>query len=118
MNRIFVSTKYFDNCWNNLNLNDDDLRIFQEYLLDNPEVGDIIQGTGGVRKIRWNLPNSNKGKSGGIRILYIDYMYYEKIYLLVAYPKSKQESISDKAKQDIKTIVKSISEQLKDNSKR
>ena len=46
----------------------------------------------------------------------MDYEYYEKIYLLLAFPKSKKENISDKTKQEIKKIVKEISEQLKKSS--
>jgi hypothetical protein len=116
MERIFVNMKYFEKCWTELGLNDDDLKSFQEFLLEKPDRGDVIQKTGGVRKVRWDLPKSNKGKSGGIRVLYIDFELYERIYLLLAFPKSKQENISDKTKQEIKEIVKQIAHQLEKNS--
>ncbi|MBN1469285.1 MAG: hypothetical protein JW924_11210, partial [Fusobacteriaceae bacterium] len=61
-------------------------------MLEKPDRGDIIPNTGGVRKVRWDLPKSNKGKNGGIRVLYMDYEYYEKLYLLLAFPKSKKEN--------------------------
>ena len=41
---------------------------FQQYLADHAEAGDVIQGTGGIRKIRWNLPGT--GKRGGDRVIY------------------------------------------------
>jgi hypothetical protein len=81
----FVSFDVFNKTWVDLGLSDDDLKDLQEYLIINPETGSVIQGTGGVRKIRWAL--KNRGKSGGIRVLYIDFIVYEKIYLLMAYPK-------------------------------
>ena len=90
----FVSFDVFNKIWDDLGLTDDDLKDLQEYLIINPETGSVIQGTGGVRKIRWALRNT--GKSGGIRVLYIDFIVYEKIYLLMAYPKNQKDNISDK----------------------
>jgi hypothetical protein len=115
MDRIFVNMKYFEKCWKELGLNDYDLKSFQEFLLEKPDRGDLIKKTGGVRKIRLDLPKSNKGKSGGIRVLYIDFEFYEKIYLLLAFPKSKKENISDKVKNEIRIIVKEIAKQLEKN---
>lgn len=97
----FVSFDVFNKIWDDLGLTDDDLKDLQEYLIINPETGSVIQGTGGVRKIRWALRNT--GKSGGIRVLYIDFIVYEKIYLLMAYPKNQKDNISDKEKKIIKT---------------
>jgi hypothetical protein len=116
MDRIFVNMSFFEKCWKELELDDNDLKSFQEFLLEKPDRGDIIPNTGGVRKVRWDLPKNNKGKSGGIRVLYMDYEHYEKLYLLLAFPKSKKENISEKTKQEIKKIVKEISDQLKKNS--
>ena len=47
---------------------DDDFRVFQNSLMDNPEIGDRIKGSGGIRKVRW--ASRGKGKSGGIRVIY------------------------------------------------
>jgi mRNA-degrading endonuclease RelE of RelBE toxin-antitoxin system len=49
-------------------LTDDEFRLFQWYLFMNPEAGDIVRGSGGVRKVRW--APEGKGKSGGVRIMY------------------------------------------------
>ena len=107
----FVSFDVFNKIWDDLGLTDDDLKDLQEYLIINPETGSVIQGTGGVRKIRWALRNT--GKSGGIRVLYIDFIVYEKIYLLMTYPKNQKDNISDKGKKIIKQLVTDLKNELR-----
>jgi len=51
----------------------------------NPDIGYIIKGIGGLRKLRWSIPG--KGKSGGLRVIYIDFVLYEKLYLISVYDK-------------------------------
>lgn len=72
-------------------LSDDEYAGFQSYLLQNPESGKIIQGSGGIRKVRW--ATTGKGKSGGVRIVY----YYKKsdfeIWLLTIYRKNEVSTI-------------------------
>lgn len=86
------------------------------HLADHPDSGDIIAGTGGVRKIRWRTGKNNKGKSGGVRILYY---YAENILVLLIslYEKSKQENITQAEKNDLKLeippLVKEFLETLK-----
>jgi len=107
----FVSFDVFNKIWDDLGFSDDDLKDLQEYLIINPESGSVIQGTGGVRKIRWAL--NNRGKSGGIRVLYIDFIMYEKIYLLMAYPKNEKDNISYKEKKIIKQLVTDLKNKLR-----
>lgn len=69
-----------------------------------PESGDLIKGTGGIRKIRWRTGKDNKGKRGGVRILY----YYEKevvILLISLFRKSDQENIDDAEKTELKKLL-------------
>ena len=61
MEREFISLDIFNKLWEDLGLDDNNLKDLQEYLCLNPEAGNIIQHTGGVRKLRWSL--RNKGKS-------------------------------------------------------
>jgi hypothetical protein len=114
----FVSFDIFNKFWNDLGLTDDNLRELEEYLITNPGTGSVIQGTGGVRKLRWAI--KNKGKSGGIRILYIDFIYYEKIYLLTAYQKSQKDNIDENEKKIIKQLVSDLKNELrrKNNEKK
>lgn len=72
-------------------LPDEQYQFLQKELLLRPEVGDIIRGSGGLRKIRWNSLYS--GKRGGLRIIY----YYDKpetIYMLFVYRKNRLENLT------------------------
>jgi len=111
MKRTFVETSIFAKRWSELGLNDDSLLELQEFILKNPEAGDIIQGTGGLTKLRFALPDT--GKSGGVRVLYVDFIRQEKVILINCYGKSEKENISDKEKAMYKTLIKSIKEELK-----
>ena len=70
-----------------------------------PEKGALIQGTGGIRKLRWRTGKDNKGKSGGIRVLY----YYDKTILIVLlitlFKKSEQENIDAAEKAQLKKLL-------------
>lgn len=113
MYREFINLDIFNRLWEDLGLSDDELRELQEHLNIYPESGKIIQHTGGVRKIRWALKGI--GKSGGIRVLYIDFIAYEKIYLLTVYPKSKKENITGKEKKVLKKLVNELKNELRRN---
>lgn len=62
-----------------------------------------MQGTGGVRKVRFAF--ENRGKSGSIRVIYIDFEVYEKIFLLTAYAKADQSSLTKKERNALKGFV-------------
>ena len=110
MKRTFIETSIFTKRWKEHGLSDDDLLELQTYILKNPGAGDIIQGTGGLTKLRFALPNT--GKSGGIRVLFVDFIHQEKTILVNCYSKSQQNSLTDKEKAAYKTLIKSIKEKL------
>jgi len=110
MTREFIVAQIFDKRWAEYGLNDGDLQRLQNFLMKKPDAGDIIQGTGGLTKLRWSLPDT--GKSGGIRILYIDFIRQEKIMLVNCYVKSDKDSITDKEKAMYKELVKKIGKEL------
>lgn len=63
----------------------------QLHLLEQPDRGDLIKGSGGLRKLRWAC--SGRGKRGGIRIIY--YLWQRNTaFLLFAYPKNRQEDLT------------------------
>ncbi len=64
---IFIETSFFTKLLPDY-LSDDEYRSLQAYLLQKPDVGDIVKDSGGVRKVRW--ASSGKGKSGGVRAIY------------------------------------------------
>ncbi len=73
-------------------ISDEDYAELQFYLCENPDEGDLIQGSGGMRKIRWRI--SGKGKSGGVRVIYYWAVSREKILMLDIYKKSEKGNLS------------------------
>lgn len=113
MTRTFVMTSEFDKAWKALNLDDKDLTELQIRLANNPNTGDMIQGTNGCRKCR--IPLNEKGKRGGARVIYVDFIRLEKIYLITAYAKNEQDDLSKQEYNDIKKLVKIIEESERRN---
>jgi len=107
--RLFVLTPGFERSWADLGLGDDELRILQSLLMENPELGNVIQDTGGARKIR--IPLENRGKSGGARVIYVDVVIRERIYLLLAYPKNVQSDLTPEQKMMVRKLVRLIKEE-------
>ena len=66
-------------------------KLFEE-LSQNPEKGDLIVGSGGVRKIRMSL--GNRGKSAGARVIYCYFAIKEHLYLFTAYAKNEKENLT------------------------
>lgn len=106
MTREFIFTKPFRDSWNRMGLNDNDLKQLEEILLKNPQEGDVIQGTGGARKLRIQL--EGRGKRGGGRVIYLDVFEKEKLYLLLAYPKNVQDNLTPMQEKAIKALVDAI----------
>ena len=103
LSRIFVELPSFIARWKSLGLTDDDLLRLEIDLLSDPKIGAVMQGTGGVRKVRFAF--ENRGKSGSIRAIYIDFEVYEKIFLLTAYAKADQSSLTKKERNALKGLV-------------
>lgn len=114
MKRSFVELPIFKSRWEALGLDEEDLLSLQTELLADPKVGDVMQGTGGVRKMRFAF--EHRGKSGGVRVIYVDFEVYEKIYLLTAYTKNEKENLTKKERNEIKQLIEVLEQQLKDRS--
>ncbi|MEQ3696400.1 MAG: type II toxin-antitoxin system RelE/ParE family toxin [Pseudomonadales bacterium] len=82
---------------------DSDYQALQEALISRPDLGVIIQGTGGLRKVRWKL--EDKGKRGGVRAIYYWLSTDEQIYMLYVYTKAEQEALTAEQKKLLKLIV-------------
>lgn len=107
MTRLFVYTASFRACWKAMGLDDSDLVSLEQFLLENPQRGDVIEGTGGARKLRIQL-NDNRGKRGGGRVIYLDVFEKERLYLLFAYPKNVQENLTADQKKAIARMIELI----------
>lgn len=114
MKRSFIELPIFKSRWEALGLNEEDLLRLQIELLADPKAGDVMQGTGGVRKMRFAF--EHRGKSGGVRVIYVDFEVYEKIYLLTAYTKNEKENLTKKERSEIKQLIEVLEQQLRDHS--
>lgn len=72
-------------------LDDDEYSEFQQFLMQNPEAGELVPGSGGVRKVRWARPGM--GKRGGLRIIYLVRYQPKEFWMLTLYAKAKREDV-------------------------
>lgn len=74
-------------------LDDLDQWRLQDFLVANPEAGNLIKGGKGLRKLRWKLSGALRGKSGGMRVIYY-YFVQRAVVFVTAYAKSKKENLT------------------------
>ena len=113
MTRIFVELPLFRSKWKALGLNEEDLKRLQEEMLLDPKTGAVMKGTGGIRKMRFAF--EHRGKSGSVRIIYIDFEVYEKIYLLTAYPKNEKDNLTKAERNELRELVMVLENQLRES---
>lgn len=75
-----------------------------DYLAYNPEAGDLISGTGGVRKLRWGL--AGRGKRGGARVVYFYHSAQLPLFALTAYAKSERTDLSQADRNGFRRLTK------------
>ena len=73
------------------------------YLIDHPDAGDVIPGSGGARKLRWAA--KGKGKRGGVRIIYVYVVIAARIYLLRCYAKNVKTDLTADEKKELRQIT-------------
>lgn len=112
MIRTFIEVPLFTKRWREIGLTDDDLLQLQIMLLKDPESGPVIEGTGGIRKVRF--PLENRGKSGSVRVCYTDFAEYEVTYLITAFTKKDQENLTNEEKSVLRKLVKSLRDAERD----
>lgn len=109
MKRTFIMTSGFDRNWERMGLGEAELQALQNLLLLDPDAGDVIPGLAGARKVR--IPLEGRGKSGGGRVIYVDVVIREQIYLLLAYPKNVQTDLNPEQKKIIRKLIETIKEE-------
>ena len=102
MRLTFRETSFFTRQVTEL-LSDVELNALQWALMANPESGDLIRGSGGLRKLRWM--GSGRGKRGGLRIIYYWHVPGSSILFLLAYPKNEQEDLTPAQLKVLKSII-------------
>ena len=84
---------------------DDDYREFQAQLGANPDLGDLMPGTGGFRKLRWADARRGKGRRGGLRIIYYHFKSDRQIWLMTLYDKNEASDLTAKEKKALKASI-------------
>jgi len=108
--RMFFSTHEFDKQWKRMGLNDEDQRRLENEILSNPKIGAVIRGTGSLRKMRFAV--DGKGKSGSTRVLYVDFVVFDRIYLVYSYPKGQKDNISSEEREAFRKIIEQAKKEL------
>lgn len=106
MQRTFIILPEFDKNWKSMGLSDEDLRRLENLILQDPEAGALMQGTGGLRKLRFAF--ENRGKSGSARVCYVDFVLRETVFLITAYPKSEKENLSKAERNNIRKVIECL----------
>jgi hypothetical protein len=100
---VFIESPVFTKQVQEL-LTDDAYRDFQQYLATNPEAGDVIQDTGGLRKVRWSVPGG--GKRGGVRVVYFHVSAQAHCRMLLIYRKGVKDDLSAAEKKVLRKLNK------------
>lgn len=87
-------------------LDDEGFRGLQQSLLKNPEAGDVIEGAGGLRKLRHGDQRRGKGKRGGLRVIYYWWDGGRQFWLFTLYDKDEMENLSADEKKVLKGMLK------------
>jgi mRNA-degrading endonuclease RelE of RelBE toxin-antitoxin system len=87
-------------------LSDEAFRSLQNSMLKDPEAGDVITGTGGLRKVRHGDSTRGKGKRGGLRIIYYWWEPKKQFWLFTLYDKDELDDLSPKEKAMLKILLK------------
>ena len=106
MQRTFIILPEFDKNWKSMGLSDEDLRRLENLILQDPEAGALMQGTGGLRKLRFAF--ENRGKSGSARVCYVDFVLRETVFLITAYPKNEKENLSKAERNNIRKVIECL----------
>ena len=87
-------------------LADENFRDLQNALMENPEAGDVIEGTGGLRKIRHADQKRGKGKRGGLRVIYYWWLSGKQFWLYTVYNKDEMDDLTDAQRKFLKELLK------------
>ena len=86
-------------------LNDESYRALQRALLENPALGDVMPGTGGFRKVRWEDSRRGKGKRGGLRVIYYYLTADHQMWFFTLYDKDEATDLTSGEKKALKNAI-------------
>lgn len=105
MRLVFLETPVFTRLLKRY-LGDEDYRRLQEALLAQPQLGEVMPGTGGFRKMRWEDRRRGKGKRGGLRVIYYYLSADNQIWFFTLYDKDELSDLSTEEKRLLKSAIK------------
>ena len=102
----FVHFPYFIARWRELRFSDDDLRVLETLIMAAPTRAPVVQGTGGLRKIRFARSNTNRGSSGGARIGYAYIPEFDAVGIFAVFAKDQQDNFTNEQKGAIREGIR------------
>lgn len=110
----FIELTPFTKCWRQLELDDEgDLTQLQMHIMRQPTKGDLIPGTGSIRKIRFAPERWHRGKRGGVRVWYVHLPDLGTVILCYAYAKNELENVSQSVKNYLNQLVDEMVAELR-----
>jgi hypothetical protein len=110
----FIQSSAFERQWARLGLNDEeDLFALEMFIMTDPKRAPVVEGTGGLRKVRFAPDRWNTGSSGGARVCYVYFEEFGIVYWIYVYRKSQQETLSANEKKAIKAMIERIEKNLR-----
>ena len=97
-----VETTLFQRQWPHY-WTEDERGTFAAYIAEHPAAGDVVPGSGGIRKVRWGRAGS--GKSGGVRVIYFTRNAEDKVVLLTLYAKAKTDNLTGPQLKEIRRVL-------------
>jgi len=104
MRLVFLETPLFTRLLGDY-LTDESYQELQRALMENPEMGDVMPGTGGFRKVRWQDARRGKGKRGGLRVIYYYLMADQQIWFFTLYEKGEATDLTADEKRLLKKAI-------------
>ncbi len=104
----FIQMSEFQNNWIKLGLSDSDLRALELEIMKDPAKAKVVQGTGGLRTVRFSPKNWKRGKSGATRVMYVFIQMESIVFLMSIYTKSEKESLTSQEKNELKELVSQL----------
>lgn len=101
----FISTRMFEASAKRL-LSEEDRRQLELLLLADPRRGDVVQRTGGFRKMRFARPSRREGKSGGTRVIYYFIQRKDRVYLIEIYTKGVKDDLTRAEENDLRAVAR------------
>ena len=107
----FIHATGFDDDWSELGLTDEDLRVIQQMIQENPTGPPVVKGTGGLRKMRF-APPKKRGRRNWFRVCYVYFPVAATVLLVVAYAKNELDDLSPADKKFIRSMIEREHEAL------